>query len=141
MTMTTTPTFPRTTVRPDHPVEAEEAKARSLALAAARGHTACSHAARTRGWSLNETTGELVSLALEIASATSERVYAIGYLAATDDAICECAAAQHGSPCWHCGLALLVGRAVERLYAPAGREAAERDAYLAWINEPPSAEV
>ncbi|HZC04413.1 MAG TPA: hypothetical protein VE338_02135 [Ktedonobacterales bacterium] len=99
-----------------------DAKARSLVLATAHGQTSCSWAAKTLGWTLDETTGELVSLALAISSATSdETVYAVGYRAAADDAECECPAAQHGRGCWHRGLAMLAGRSIARCYSPAGR--------------------
>lgn len=92
-----------------------DARVRSLELAVAKGHTACSHAAKTLGWALDER-GELVSLALEIRSATSDAVYAVGYLASSDDALCECEAAQHHAACWHRGLAILCGRAVALVY-------------------------
>jgi hypothetical protein len=103
-----------------------DTKTRSLELAQAHGQTPCSHAAKTLGWSLDETTGALMSLALEIRSAHSDAVYAVGYSAASDDASCECAAAQHVRPCWHVGLALMIGREVRRIYSPAGRAESER---------------
>jgi hypothetical protein len=99
-----------------------DAKTRSLELATGHGQTSCSWAATTLGWTLDEATGALVSLALAIRSATSdETVYAVGYRAAADDAECECPAAQHGRGCWHRGLAILTGRAVARCYTSAGR--------------------
>lgn len=99
-----------------------DARARSLELAEAHGHTSCSHAAKTLGWTLDERTGALVSLVLEISSATSDAVYAVGYNAYDDDATCDCPAARYGRHgCWHRGLAILCGRDVARCYAPAGR--------------------
>lgn len=91
-----------------------DARARSLELAVQRGHTSCSHAARTLGWSLDEQSGALVSMALEIHSAHDETRYSVGYLAAKDDATCECQAAQYGRACWHRGLAIICGRYVAR---------------------------
>lgn len=112
-----------------HPTsKASDPQVRSVALAA-RGHTACSHAARTLGWTLDED-GALVSLALEVASAHGDAVYAVGYSAASDDASCDCRAAQFGQPCWHRGLAIVMGREVARLYAPAGRAATRREQAL-----------
>lgn len=92
-----------------------DARTRSVELATAKGHTSCSHSARTLGWHLDER-GQLVSLALEIASAHSDEVYAVGYLASSDDASCDCPAASYGRPCWHRGLAILCGREVARIY-------------------------
>lgn len=103
-----------------------DARARSLELAEAHGHTSCSHAAKTLGWTLDERTGALVSLVLEISSATSDAVYAVGYLAGSDDASCDCPAGAHHRPCWHRGLAILKGRSVARLYTLAGRAEAAR---------------
>lgn len=103
-----------------------DARTRSLELAEARGETACSWSARTLGWSLDEQSGALVSLSLEIASATSDAVYSVTYDAASDDACCTCRSAQYGRPCHHRGLACTKGRAVARLYAPAGRAEAAR---------------
>lgn len=104
-----------------------DTKTRSLELAQAHGQTSCSHGAKTLGWTLDEQTGELVSLALAIRSATSEEtVYTVGYRTAADDAECECPAAAHRSGCWHRGLAIIQGRAVARLYSPTGRAEAER---------------
>lgn len=110
-----------------------DAKTRSLELAQAHGQTSCSHAAMTLGWTLDERSGELVSLAVAIRSATQEeRVYAVGYRAAADDAECECPAAAHHHACWHRGLAILAGRAVARCYTPAGRrENAQEAAHMA----------
>lgn len=103
-----------------------DARARSLELAEARGETPCSWAARTLGWTLDEHTGALVSLALAIHSAHSDAVYAVGYLAGSDDASCDCPAGAHHRPCWHRGLAILKGRSVARLYTLAGRAEAAR---------------
>lgn len=104
-------------------------RARSLALAAAHGETSCSHAARTLGWTLDDATGELVSLALAIQSAhDAETTYAVGYSARQDDATCDCKAATHRQACWHRGLAILTGRAVATCYTPGGRAAAVREA-------------
>lgn len=107
-----------------------DAKTRSIELAQTHGHTACSHAARTLGWTLDDTTGALVSLALEIHSAHSETVYAVGYSAATDDASCECTAAQYGRGCTHRGVAIICGREVARIYSAAGRADAEHGYHL-----------
>ncbi|HZC04072.1 MAG TPA: SWIM zinc finger family protein [Ktedonobacterales bacterium] len=93
-----------------------DARARSIELATAKGHTPCSHAAKTLGWHLDER-DQLVSLALEIHSAHDETRYAVGYLASADDASCDCQAAQYGRPCWHRGLAIICGRDVARIYA------------------------
>lgn len=101
-------------------------KARSLKLAEARGETPCSWAGRTLGWTLDDVTGQLVSLALEIHSAHTDDVYAVGYQTSADDAQCECPAASYGRPCWHRGLAILKGRSVARLYVSAGRAETER---------------
>jgi hypothetical protein len=102
-----------------------DARTRSLELAAALGQTTCSHAARTVGWTL-DANGALASLALHIASAHSDAAYCLTYTAASDDAHCDCAAGAHQRACWHRGLALLCGRAVARLYSPAGRAESER---------------
>lgn len=100
-----------------------DAKTRSLQLAAEKGETSCSHAAKTLGWTLDEQ-GTLVSLALEIRSAhNDEQVYAVGYSASEDDATCDCTAASYGRPCWHRGLAILAGRVIARCYTPAARAA------------------
>lgn len=107
-------------------VKTTDTRARSLELATARGEAPCSWAARTLGWTLDDATGALVSLALAIHSAHSEQVYAVGYRTSVDDAECDCPAASYGRPCWHRGLAILKGRIVARLYAPAGRAEAER---------------
>lgn len=102
-------------------------RTRSLELAEARGETSCSWAARTLGWTLDDETGELISLALAIHSAhTDATVYAVTYDARRDDATCTCKAAAHRQACWHRGLGLLKGASVARLYAPAGRAEAER---------------
>ncbi|HEU5343165.1 MAG TPA: SWIM zinc finger family protein [Ktedonobacterales bacterium] len=103
-----------------------DARTRSIELAQARGETPCSWAARTLGWTLDDATGALVSLALAIHSAHSEQVYSVGYRASVDDATCDCPAARYGRPCWHRGLGVLKGRSVARLYSPAGRAEAER---------------
>jgi len=88
------------------------------------------------GWTLDETSGALVSLALAITSATcADVVYIVGYRATTDDAECECAAAAHGRPCWHRGLAILCGREVARLYTPTQRTQAARDAHADHAHE------
>lgn len=109
-------------------VKTTDARRRSLELATARGETACSWTAKTLGWTLDEQTGALVSLALAIHSAHTEDVYAVGYDARQDDASCDCPAARYGQRhgCWHRGLAILKGRSIARLYAPAGRAEAER---------------
>lgn len=106
-----------------------DARSRSIELAEARGETPCSWAARTLGWTLDERTGALVSLALAIHSAhDAATVYAVGYDARRDDATCDCPAARHGHlhGCWHRGLAIIKGRSVARLYSPAGRAEAAR---------------
>lgn len=101
--------------------KATDPKTRSLELAAEKGETSCSHAAKTLGWTLDEQ-GALVSLALEIRSAHSdEQVYAVGYSASDDDASCDCTAANYGHPCWHRGLGILAGRVIARCYTPAAR--------------------
>lgn len=103
-------------------------RSRSLALAASRGETSCSWAAHTRAETLNPVTGALMSLALEIDSATRACVrYAVSYDAASDDAQCCCRAACAGRACWHRGLAILVGRSVAACYSPAGRATAARE--------------
>lgn len=95
---------------------------RSLELAREKGHTSCSHAARTLGWTLDAQSGALVSLTLEITSATSDAVYAVTYNAYDDDATCDCPGARYGRHgCWHRGLGILCGREVARCYTPAGR--------------------
>ena len=104
-----------------------DARTRSLELAVAHGETSCSWAARTLGWTLDDESGELISLALAIHSAhDADTVYAVGYDARRDDATCDCKAAGFGAPCWHRGLAILKGAAVKRLYSLAGRAEAER---------------
>jgi hypothetical protein len=106
-----------------------DARARSIELAQARGETPCSWAARTTGWTLDEQSGALVSLALAIYSAhDADTVYAVGYDARRDDASCDCPAARYGQRhgCWHRGLGIVKGRSVARLYAPAGRAEAAR---------------
>lgn len=100
--------------------KATDPKTRSLQLAAEKGEASCSHAAKTLGWTLDEQ-GALVSLVLEIRSAHGEQVYAVGYLAAEDDASCDCMAASYGRPCWHRGLGILAGRVIARCYTPAAR--------------------
>lgn len=98
-----------------------DAKTRSLELATARGETHCSHAAKMLDWTLDER-GQLVSLALSVASATSKRGYVLTYSRAADDAPCSCEAAQHARGCWHRGLALLCGRYVARRAAHGWQE-------------------
>lgn len=101
-----------------------DARARSIELATARGETSCSWVARTLGWTLDAHSGALVSLALAIHSAhDADTVYAVSYDARHDDAACDCLAARYGGRhgCWHRGLAIIKGRAVARLYSPAGR--------------------
>ena len=94
------------------------ARERSVQLAEARGETPCSHKARTLGWTLDEE-GGLVSLALEIRSAHQEDVmYTVGYSAASDDASCDCKAAQFNNACWHRGLGIIMGRQLVKFYAP-----------------------
>jgi hypothetical protein len=84
--------------------------------------------------------GELVELTVEVNSAHDEWTrYRVLYLAATDMTTCSCQAALNFAPCWHAGQALMYARYAAEAYSPAGRSEAERDAYLAWINEPPSA--
>ena len=118
---TTPPTTPSTTLTIDP-------RSRSLALAASRGETSCSWAAHTRAETLDPATGVLMSLALEIDSATRADVrYAVSYDAATDDAQCCCRAACAGRACWHRGLAILVGRSVAACYTPSGRATAARE--------------
>lgn len=104
---------------------AMESKARSIELAQAKGHTACSHAARIIGW-VCDGEGDLTSAAWRIASATSDAEYTVGYLAFTDDADCDCRAGQFGRPCWHRGLGIIIGRELARIYSPAGRAESER---------------
>lgn len=104
-----------------------DTKNRSLELAQAQGQTSCSHAARTTGWTVDEATGELVSLSLAIRSAHgSDTAYTVGYHSGDDDAQCSCRAARMGRGCWHRGLAIIKGRSVARLYSLAGRAEAER---------------
>ena len=105
-----------------------DSRARSLALAEARGETSCSWAAHTRAETLDPVTGALRTLALEIDSATRADVrYALTYDAATDDAQCCCRAACAGQGCWHRGLAILIGRSVAACYTPVGRATAARE--------------
>lgn len=104
-----------------------DAKTRSIELAREHGHTSCSHAARKRGLTLSETTDELVFLEVEIESAHSDARDFLIYQARTDDARCECLAAQNGRGCWHRGVAILCGRVVAKIYSAAGRAEAERD--------------
>ena len=106
-----------------------DGRSRSIELADARGETSCSWAAKTLGWTLDDATGTLVSLALAIHSAhDASTVYAVGYDARQDDATCDCPAARYGQRhgCWHRGLGIVKGRSVARLYAPAGRAEAAR---------------
>lgn len=104
-----------------------DARTRSLELAEAGGETSCSWAAHTRDWTLDATTGALLTLALEIDSASHANMrYAFTYDATTDDARCCCTAAQAGQACWHRGLAVIKGRSMARLYTPAGRAEAAR---------------
>lgn len=99
-------------------------KTRSLELAQEKGYTS-GDAARTLGWVCGDH-GELVSLAVRVASARDpDTVYVVGYLAARDDAECECPAAQHGRGCWHRGVAIQAGRQSTRIFSPSGRAAAE----------------
>jgi len=91
---------------------ATDAKARSLELARERGYHG-SGPARSIGMTLDGA-GQLVALAVRVPSATSERDYTVGYLAARDDAECECEAARHGRACFHRGLAIRAGRYVAR---------------------------
>jgi hypothetical protein len=79
---------------------------------------------------------ELVSLAVTVDSAHDEWTrYTVIYDAASDTARCTCPTT---GPCHHCGKAIVYGRSVAESFSPAEQETAERDAYLAWINEPPS---
>ena len=106
-----------------------DGRSRSIELAEARGETSCSWAAKTLGWTLDDATGTMVSLALAIHSAhDASTVYAVGYDVRRDDATCDCPAARYGHhrACWHRGLAILCGRSVARLYSPAGRAEAAR---------------
>lgn len=109
-------------------------RARSLELAQARGHTVCSWAARTIGWTLGDG-GELVNAAWRVESASSDAEYIVSYTAADDRAECACQAAQHHRPCWHAGLALMKGRYLAHLYSPAGRAEAEYEAQRAAVFE------
>lgn len=121
---------------PRRAAKATDPRTRSLELAEARGETSCSHRAHTLGWTLSDA-GALVSLALAIDSAHDlETRYAVGYSAATDDATCDCTAAQYGRPCWHRGLAILCGRAVTESYSTRGRASTRRAQYLACLEEP-----
>lgn len=101
-----------------------DAKTRSIELAQEKGHTVCSWAARSIGFTLGED-GQLVNAAWRVESASSDAEYVVTYTAASDRAECECAAAQYGRPCWHAGLALLKGRYLARLYSAGGRDEAE----------------
>jgi len=86
------------------------------------------------------TTGELVELTVEVDSARDESTrYTVVYFARTDSASCDCPAGLNAAPCHHAGKAIRYGRDCAESYSPAGRVEAERDAYLAWINEPPAA--
>lgn len=107
-----------------------DVRARSVELAQAKGYTHCSWAAHRIGYTLDETTGELVNAAWMIDSATSDAQYAVTYVAGIssisgddqdDLAECECKAAQYGRPCWHAGLGYLCGRYLRGLFSPAGR--------------------
>lgn len=103
-------------------------RARSIELAEARGETVCSWHARSIGYTLGEG-GDLVNAAWRVASASSDAVYVVTYIAAGDHAdyaACECRSAQYGRPCWHAGLALMMGRYLARMYSAAGRAEAER---------------
>lgn len=87
-------------------------RARSLELAAAKGYT-LQGPARTLGAAFSED-GRLISLAVRVASASSDAVYIVTYQTATDRAACECPAAAHARPCWHAGVGLAGGRYVAR---------------------------
>jgi hypothetical protein len=114
---------------------AEELRERSLQLADERGGGM---------WSVHfvEATcdpfsGELLSLVVEVDSAHDEWTrYTVVYDAGSDSARCSCPAT---GPCHHAGKALRYSRYAAEAYSPAGRAEAEREAYEAWINEPPSA--
>lgn len=108
-----------------------DARARSIDLAEARGETVCSWHARSIGLTLDGANGEgdLVNAAWRVASASSDAVYTVTYTAAGDHgdhAECECRSAQYGRPCWHVGLALMMGRYLAQMYSAAGRAEAER---------------
>lgn len=92
-------------------------RARSLALAEARGYGSVCPPGRTVGVVVDAEEGRLITLTLAIPSATSGRVYGVIYHAPQDHATCACAAGQHARPCWHTGVALRSGRWLAGVYA------------------------
>jgi hypothetical protein len=85
--------------------------------------------------------GELTRLQVEVTSAHDEsKRYLVIYDPELDMAFCICLSAEHLAPCWHAGQAIRYGRYTAEALSPAGRAADEREAYLNWINEPPSPE-
>jgi len=87
-------------------------RTRSIELAEARGYHG-SGSAQSIGATFGAD-GQLVALAVRVPSASSDGSYTVGYLAARDDAECECEAARHGRACFHRGLAIRAGRYVTR---------------------------
>ena len=68
----------------------------------------------TIGFTLNETTGALISLAVKVASASGGEDHIVTYQTAADDAQCDCTAASFGKACFHRGVGLQAGRYVAR---------------------------
>lgn len=95
-------------------------QAHSIELAQVKGHTVCSWAARTVGFTLGEY-GELVGAAWRVDSASSDAEYVVTYTAVGNHVECECLAAKHHRGCWHAGLGLMLGGYLARLYSPLGR--------------------
>lgn len=113
----------------------DEFRARSLELADARGGGMW--AVQFVEATCDPTTGELLLLSVSVESAHDEFMrYTVTYDAPSDTARCNCPAT---GPCHHVGKAIVYGRCAAEAYSPAGRSEAERESYLAWINEPPSA--
>lgn len=90
-----------------------DAKTRSLELVAARGYAGIGPCS-TLGYTLDDASGKLVSLAVRVASASGGEEHVVTYSAASDDATCDCTAASYGKACFHRGVGLQAARYVAR---------------------------
>lgn len=96
-------------------VQVNDARARSLEIVSERGYYGWGPAC-TVATVLDASGRRLVSLTVRVPSASQAGVWhMLTYDATTDDATCDCLAAQHGLGCFHRGCAVNAGRYVARL--------------------------
>src|SRR5690348_12078730 len=92
-----------------------DAQARSLEIVRERGYYGWGPA-RTVATVLDASGRRLISLTVRVPSASRAGVWhVLTYTSASDDAVCDCLAAQHGYGCLHRGCAVNAGRYVARL--------------------------